>query len=473
MKVALLCKSDSTGGAAVVTFRLMNALRRKGIDARMIVTEKKTDSQWVIEAASKNSVRLPFIAERLRIFAANGFNRSTLFQIDTASNGLPLHRTPFIKDADVICLNWVNQGMLSIKGIRKLSLLGKPLIWTMHDMWNMTGICHHAGYCRRFMSQDGECSDCPLLGKEASRNDLSHKTWLRKMILYKNIRIHFVAVSNWLADAARRSSLMKEADISVIPNAFPLSTAPSSPSPQENSSSIPSSISSFFLKEKEPSIHPSLSGIERAIPDLLQEGNDPSLPRSKASRAEASASVKKIIFGAARIDDPIKGHSTLVEATRILAEKYPDEAKGLEIVTFGALKDPEALKNIAIPHTHLGRISPEEIRSVYESGAVVVSTSEWETLPGTLIEGQAWGCVPVALNHGGQADIIDHMHTGYLAEWSDDKKENALRIAEGIIWALENRDAIKTGMHRSVIKKFAEDSVADQYIRMFKKLQDK
>ena len=36
MKIALICKSDSTGGAAVVSFRLMNALRANGMDARMI-----------------------------------------------------------------------------------------------------------------------------------------------------------------------------------------------------------------------------------------------------------------------------------------------------------------------------------------------------------------------------------------------------------------------------------------------------
>ncbi len=54
MKIALICKSDSTGGAAVVTFRLMNALRANGMDARMIVTEKKSGSPHVIEAASQN-----------------------------------------------------------------------------------------------------------------------------------------------------------------------------------------------------------------------------------------------------------------------------------------------------------------------------------------------------------------------------------------------------------------------------------
>lgn len=418
MKIALICKSDSTGGAAVVTFRLMNALRANGMDARMIVTEKKSGSPHVIEAASQNKSLVPFLAERLRIFAGNGFNRKTLFRIDTASDGLPLHRIPFVREADVICLNWVNQGVVSLKGIRKLAALGKPLVWTMHDMWNMTGICHHAGYCQKFLGPAGKCGDCPLLEHKASKNDLSHKVWQHKRNLYDSVNINFVAVSTWLADTARKSSLMHDSDISVIPNAFDTTTI--------------------------------------------------SLPTKTAVSDNRDSA--RIIFGAARIDDPVKNHHTLVEATKILADKYPQEAKRLELVTFGSLKDPDALKGVAIRHTHLGRISPEEIRDIYESGSVVVSTSEWETLPGTLIEGQAWGCVPVALDHGGQPDIIDHLSTGYLAPWSDNRKENALRIAEGILWGINNRNSVIQIMQHSVIEKFAENTVAEKYIRLFRKL---
>lgn len=418
MKIALICKSDSTGGAAVVTFRLMNALRANGMDARMIVTEKKSGSPHVIEAASQNKSLVPFLAERLRIFAGNGINRKTLFRIDTASDGLPLHRIPFVREADVICLNWVNQGVVSLKGIRKLAALGKPLVWTMHDMWNMTGICHHAGYCQKFLGPRGECGDCPLLEHKASKNDLSHKVWQHKRNLYDSVNINFVAVSTWLADTARKSSLMHDSDISVIPNAFDTTTI--------------------------------------------------SLPTKTAVSDNRDSA--RIIFGAARIDDPVKNHHTLVEATKILADKYPQEAKRLELVTFGSLKDPDALKGVAIRHTHLGRISPEEIRDIYESGSVVVSTSEWETLPGTLIEGQAWGCVPVALDHGGQPDIIDHLSTGYLAPWSDNRKENALRIAEGILWGINNRNSVIQIMQHSVIEKFAENTVAEKYIRLFRKL---
>ena len=40
MKIAIINKSDLNGGAAVVSYRLMNALREHGVDAKMLVTEK-------------------------------------------------------------------------------------------------------------------------------------------------------------------------------------------------------------------------------------------------------------------------------------------------------------------------------------------------------------------------------------------------------------------------------------------------
>ncbi len=425
MKIALVCKSDSTGGAAVVSFRLMNALRAQGIDARLIVAEKLTDSPYVICAASPNRASIPFVIERLGIFARNGFNRSTLFQIDNGACGLSLHKIPFLREADVICLNWVNQGLLSLKGIKKLGSTGKKIVWTMHDMWNMTGICHHAGTCTRFLAPDGECGLCPLLGKKASADDLSHRTLLRKQKLYTEVPITFVAVSNWLTQTARKSTLMQTADIHVIPNAFP----------------------NEYLKKE---------------PRLLATADH-----------EPDANKIRIICGAARLDDPVKDFPTLVRATQILKEKWPKVAERLEIVTFGGIKDASTLDHIALNSKHLGKVAPEEIRGIYESGDIVVSTSTWETLPGTLIEGQAWGCIPVAFDHGGQSDIIDHLSTGYLAPWSDDEEARAIAIAKGIVWAAERAGTLNDIMHKSVCDRFSEEAVAKQYISLFQVISEK
>lgn len=416
MKIAIINKSDSTGGAAVVSLRLTQALRRLGHDARMIVVEKLTDLPYVVPASSKIRFMIPFLTERLKIYLANGRNRSTLFQLDTASDGLAIHKLPFVQEADVICLNWVNQGMVSLNEIRKLLKLGKPVVWTMHDMWCMTGICHHAGACKHYKAPEGKCKNCPMMPHESN---LSYKTLLRKSKLYEGVkdnRIHFVSVSNWLANLAKVSSLLRNQSISVIPNPFPI-------------------------------------------------GSDGIAEVSKNRNGKT-----RILFGAARLDDPVKGLPTLIGATEILSSIYPSIASRLELVTFGGLKNPNALDGIAIEHTHLGKVHPSQIKKIYESADIVVSTSEWETLPGTLIEGQAWGCIPVALDHGGQSDIIDHLKTGYLASYSDDPQENAVSIAEGIIWASQAPEEVYHDMYKSVCDRFSEEVVAKKYLNLFTSL---
>lgn len=427
MKIAIINKSDSTGGAAVVSFRLMEALRHAGEDARMIVTEKLSSSPYVSVGATPVKIRWAFLAERLRIFIANGFNRSTLFKIDTASEGLDLLNDPFVREADVVMLNWVNQGMLSLKGVEKLSRSGKTVIWTMHDMWCFTGICHHSGECRQY---EGECNTCPLL-KDALYPRLAVSVQKRKKKVYDLSNIAFVAVSNWLADRGMGSSLFGGKRPIVIPNAFP------------------------FEKERDK---------EEKYKNKGDENRE-----------------FRLLFGAARLDDTVKGLPILVKATKILSERYPEEASKMHLITFGTVKDPTSLEGIALPHTHLGRVSgAEAVRKVYEDGNAVVSTSLYETLPGTLVEGQAYGCVPVAFARGGQPDIIDHLSTGYLAEWSDDLGQAALNIAEGIIWAYRESDKeqeeienMKKRMYESAYTRFNEEHVARQYLDLIRSLQNK
>lgn len=422
MKVVIINKSDSTGGAAVVSARLLRALCDLGLDAHMLVCEKLHDSGRVELAASPSRIKRSFLAERLKIFLANGLNRDNLFKVDTASDGLPLHRNRLVREADVICLNWVNQGMLSLQGLRELLHLGKPVVWTMHDMWNFTGICHHAGSCTRWRQT---CGLCPFLGSAKSPDDISLSVWNNKKIVYgqalrlaqvSGTRLHFVAVSNWLAGLAAASPLMSGMPLSVIPNAFP-------------------------------------------VPDRPMR--------------EARANGRfHVLMGAARLDDPVKGLPILVEATRVLRDRWPDEAARIELVTFGNVKDPAALDGIAVSHRHLGVVSGEDrLRDVYLGGDAVVSTSLYETLPGTLVEGQVYGCIPVSFGRGGQADIIDHMQTGYIAAWSDDLPTAAARIAEGIVWAMRQpADDIRARMYASARARFDAPVVAARYVGLFEQL---
>ena len=122
----------------------------------------------------------------------------------------------------------------------------------------------------------------------------------------------------------------------------------------------------------------------------------------------------------------------------MLRDRYPELAESARLITFGNFKNPDSSSVFAIKHTHLGTLSSEKaIDSAYRSARCVVSSSVWETLPGTLVEGSANGCIPVSFDRGGQSDIITHGETGWLAHFiPDDFSGNAHRLMEGIVKAL-------------------------------------
>lgn len=410
MKIAIVNRSDARGGAAVVSRRLMHALRDAGANARMLVAEKLTNDPYVEAAASPARVRVPFLLERARVFAANGFNRADLFKVDPATDGLPLWRHPLIAGADAVLLNWVNQGMLSLDGVDRIAS-AKPVIWTMHDLWNATGICHHTGACERFREN---CGFCPLLGSNASACDLSHSTYIRKKSLYTRRKLHFVAVSNWLERRCRESSLMRDAAISVIPNPF-----------------------------------------------MLPE-------RGKIVRSDASGRLRAVI-AAARLDDDIKGFPILLEALRRLKNTGNELAGRLDLILCGDIRDKGLLQQIPVAWEWKGSVPPDRMPEIYSGAQLVVSSSRYETLPGTLVEGQAYGAFPVAFDRGGQRDIIDDRITGVLAPFGSDDNEAAENLTGALVSASEIVDSadpqeLADRLWKSVHDRFSAANVAEAYL---------
>ena len=217
MNVLIVNTSERTGGAAVAAGRLLEALINSGEKAKMLVRDKQTDSITVAEVPGRMRARWNFLWERWCIYNHLRFSKNHLFEIDIANCGTDITSLPEFKWADVVHLNWINQGMLSLRNIRKIVKSGKPVVWTMHDMWQATGICHYSEGC---MSYKTGCSGCPLLPDRGSQYDLSNKIWRRKKALYAAGNICFVACSRWLESQARQSALLKGQRIVSIPNAI-------------------------------------------------------------------------------------------------------------------------------------------------------------------------------------------------------------------------------------------------------------
>ncbi len=417
MKVVFLSTNDKLGGAAIVTLRLVEALRSAGVDARMVVGRKDGTDDYVAQVGQTRR-KVAKVLERGEVFINNGFDMVDLWKVSTGSFGADVCGHPWVRDADVIVLGWINQGFLSLPQLKKLCHTGKPVFWWMHDLWCATGICHlPPGGCSRF---EVGCGLCPLLHRKKSQGDLSHRIWERKMRVIGQSPIRFITVSSWQRDMALRSSLLRGKGIDVIPHAFPVELAYTEPRGDATSEKL------AFLN-------------------------------SLGNR-------RLIVMGAARLDDPVKNLPMAVTALNLFRDRYPQEADGCEAVFFGTLRDHDMLNGLKMPCRLPGQLDAGELRQLYSAASVVLSTSHFETMGATLMEGMAGGAIPVTFNQGGQGDIVTHNENGFIADYG-----SAESIAANPARALPLTGApfTRTAQHASIASRFSAPAIAGRFLELF------
>lgn len=410
MKVLIVSTSDLQGGAAIAAYRLMHALRESGVQAEMLVRDKQSDSPHVNQIGRKLEKRLHFYRERAGIYLQNRFSRKNLFDVSVADSGISITTHPKFREADIIHLHWINQGMLSLREIEKILESGKKVVWTMHDMWPFTGICHHAGSCTNF---ERECGMCPYLARP-SENDLSNRVFLKKQQIYSKGNISFVACSLWLKNLADRSPLTKNGTVTAIAN--PIDTA------------------SWKPKDK--------FEIRKRL----------SLPIDK----------KIVLFAAANASDRRKGIDYLIEASHILKYKHDD----LLFLIAGVGGDEIAAK-LALPAHVLGYVSAKNMPELYNAADLFVTPSLQENLPNTIMESMSCGTPCVGFDIGGIPEMITHKETGYVAAYKD-----AADFAEGIEYVLYGADSetLSAACREFVLKNYASAQIAKQYISLYNSL---
>ena len=334
MRVLIINTSERIGGAAIAAHRLMEALKNNGIKAKMLVRDKQTDQISVVQLKKSWWKVWQFIWERIVIWKANRFKKHNLFAVDIANTGTNISALPEFNQADVIHLHWINQGMLSLTDIRRIIESGKPIVWTMHDMWPFTGICHYASDCDKYTQ---ECHYCPLLFK-GGKKDLSYRTFEKKRKLFDGANITFVACSRWLEGMAKQSELLKGQTITNIPNA----------------------INTNLFKPR----------------NKKQAREKCHLPQDK----------KLLLFGSVKITDKRKGIDYLVEACKILASQDPGLSKQLGVVVFG--KQAEQYASLfPFPIYPMNYVSNEkELVDIYNAVDLYVTPSLQDNLPNTIVD---------------------------------------------------------------------------------------
>lgn len=412
MRVLIINTSEKIGGAAIAASRLMDALKNNGVKAKMLVRDKQTDRISVAALHKSMLHKIKFVWERVVIWTANRFKKDNLFLVDIANTGTDITSLPEFKEADIIHLHWINQGYLSLKNIRKIIDSGKPVVWTMHDMWPFTGICHYSGECAKYQNK---CNRCPLLLIEKEK-DLSLQVFRKKEKLYSRSHITFVACSHWLGDLARGSALLSGQKVISIPNAINT--------------------------------------------NVFQPMN------SKQARLSCNlpAEKKLLLFGSLKITDKRKGIDYLIEACAIIQSTYPQIAKQLGIVIVG--HQSEQMKELfpfpvyVIDYVH----EEKEMAHIYNAADVFVTPSLQDNLPNTIVESMACGTPCVGFGIGGIPEMINHQQNGYLAQYKDAKD-----LAKGIVFVLDenNNTNLATAAAKKAIATYNESNVAMKYIETY------
>ncbi len=413
MRVLIVNTSEKTGGAAVAANRLMDALNNNGIKAKMLVRDKETEDITVVETPHRGLNKWHFLWERWCIFCRLHFSKEHLWEVDTASSGIDITQLREFQEADVIHLSWINQGMLSLNGIRKILASGKPVVWTMHDLWSATGICHYTRGCINNMNG---CGNCKLLPGGGSDHDLSYHVFRRKQKLLKDGNIYFVSCSKWLGEEAKRSGLFIGQRITSIPN--PIDTH-------------------VFKKQDK---------------------------KESRLRANLPADKKLILFVSQKVIDDRKGMSYFVEAINKSVAQNAEKFKNAGVVILGGHSE-EIASQLNLPAYPIGYINDQQqIVNVYNSCDVFVLPSLEDNLPNTIMEAMACGVPCVGFNVGGIPEEIDHQVNGYVAAYKD-----ADDLAHGIEWVLSdaNYEELSQNAVQKVSKCYSQHAVAMKYIEIY------
>lgn len=408
MNILIVNTSDMYGGAAIAASRLMDALLREGEHVKMLVRDKQANRSEVIPAGNKIQNKFNFYLERGVIFLRNRFTKKYLFDISIANSGLSITDLPAFREADVIHLHWVNQGMLSLDEIGRIIASGKKIVWTMHDMWPFTGICHHAAGCIHY---ERSCGECPWL-RSPSRNDLSRQLFLAKQAVYARGEITFVACSDWLRELAIKSPLTVGHQVVSIPN--PIDTT-----------------------------------IYRPM-DKSEARKQLNLPADK----------KIVLFAAVKASDLRKGMDYLAQASQIMAQQHDDI-----LFLIAGNKGEELGKRLFLPARSLGYVAPRDMPEVYNAADLFVTPSLQENLPNTIMESMACGTPCVGFHTGGIPEMISHGTNGYVAAYrdADDLATSMLRILyenDAALFSLEAR--------RKVLAEYSQEIIAQRYRQIYK-----
>ncbi len=396
-------KDFPEGGGAVSTHRLNAGLCKAGVHSR-IMCQKKTQP---------TSAQLP-TSPRLERLLGHFTGRLSLNDIHCVG-AFKVKRHEAYINADIIHFHGIHSQFFSYLALPSLTA-EKPAVFTLRDMWPLTGHCAFSYDCERWKIGCGKCPypDAPPI--MPSRVDGSRIDWKLKNWAYSRSHLTIVSLSRRMVEQAKQSMLQR----------FPIYHIP--------------------------------NGVDT-------EAYQP-LDREQCRAILGIPPQKKVLmFGAVRLNDRRKGGDLLIKALESLPHALQ---KDIVLLLLGHNGEAiaQAVQLQALP---LGYVTGARLKSAAFSAAdLFIFPTRGEGLPNVLLESMACGTPMVASDVGGVPDLVRPQVTGYLAA-----PESAEELCTGIVQLLEDQELRQTMRQQCrtiAVQEYAVELEVQRHIELYQQL---
>lgn len=285
-----------------------------------------------------------------------------------------------------------------------LKVLDKPVIWTLHDCWALTGHCTHFDFAGCDRWKHG-CYKCPSINEypKSLIYDNSNRNYKLKKKLFTDIRnMTIVTPSKWLSDIVKESYL-KDYPVKVINNGIDLNV---------------------FKRTQ---------GLFRSRYGL--EG-------------------KYIILGVASTWTERKGYQYFVDVSRRLNNDEKIVLVGVDERQVSRL--PKGIIGIAKTN------NPSELAEIYSDSDIFVNPTLEDNYPTTNLEALACGTPVITFNSGGSTECLND-ECGMVVERGD---LNGLIDAIRVVRKNGKNIYVKKCMQRAR-RLFDKDDRFAEYVKLY------
>ncbi len=335
--------TSTDGGAGIAARRLNAALNSIGVDSELLTGSSLKLSRNKHERVVKKNFLMQNFSKIITVLQFKFLQKNQFLMTPFSLEAISVKDILYFKP-DVIHLHTF-YNLLSTKTISEICSSGIPVFISLHDERFYTGGCHYAMSCSGF---EDECARCPETGILFQKIVLRSQNNLAGAFKpHQSLTV--IAPSEWIANRARSSKVLINADVVKINNP----------------------LSSEFITS---------SG-------RIQESRDLTKPFL-------------VIFAAQDLQNPFKGLDTLLECIRRFEQEFKDQ--DIKFVFVG--KGPEI--DIGSLKAHqFEKIDEPKMIDVYLGSDLLIVPSLVDNSPNVIYEALVCGTPFVGSDRAGIPEI--------------------------------------------------------------------